>query len=87
MGACTSPREPALNPVVFRSFCRIANEQAGLHLKEGKEALVRARVSKRMRHLGLPEALRPPQETPDPDDDPTREWREWHRRRASKESG
>jgi len=31
----------------------------------------------------VPEALRPPQETPDPDDDPTREWREW---RASKRS-
>jgi bifunctional non-homologous end joining protein LigD len=32
-------------------------------------------------HLrNIPEALRPPQETPDPDDDPTREWRE--RRKA-----
>jgi hypothetical protein len=31
----------------------------------------------------VPEALRPPQETPDPDDDPTREWRN---RRASKRS-
>ena len=30
----------------------------------------------------IPETLRPPQETPDPDDDPTREWRE---RRASKQ--
>ncbi len=30
----------------------------------------------------VPEALRPPQETPDPDDDPTREWRD---RRASKQ--
>jgi hypothetical protein len=29
--------------------------------------------------------LRPPQETPDPDDDPTREWREWHRKRTSKQ--
>jgi bifunctional non-homologous end joining protein LigD len=29
----------------------------------------------------VPEGLRPPQETPDPDDDPTREWRSW---RASK---
>jgi bifunctional non-homologous end joining protein LigD len=29
----------------------------------------------------VPEALRPQQETPDPDDDPTREWRHW---RASK---
>jgi DNA ligase D-like protein (predicted polymerase) len=25
----------------------------------------------------VPEAMRPQQETPDPDDDPTREWREW----------
>ena len=25
----------------------------------------------------VPENLRPEQETPDPDDDPTREWREW----------
>lgn len=25
----------------------------------------------------VPEGLRPPQETPDPDDDPTRQWREW----------
>ena len=26
----------------------------------------------------VPERLRPPQKTPDPDDDPTREWRTWH---------
>jgi DNA ligase D-like protein (predicted polymerase) len=33
----------------------------------------------------VPETLRPPQETPDPDDDPTREWREWRKKkRASK---
>jgi DNA ligase D-like protein (predicted polymerase) len=32
----------------------------------------------------VPEALRPPQETPDPDDDPTREWREWRKKQASK---
>jgi len=25
----------------------------------------------------VPEELRPPQEPPDPDDDPTREWRNW----------
>jgi hypothetical protein len=30
----------------------------------------------------VPEALRPPQGKPDPDDDPTREWRE--KRRAAK---
>ena len=29
----------------------------------------------------VPEELRPPQETPDPDDDPTREWRERHAER------
>jgi DNA ligase D-like protein (predicted polymerase) len=32
------------------------------------------RVRVNLRHV--PEGLRPPQETPDPDDDPTREWRE-----------
>ena len=30
----------------------------------------------------VPEALRPSQETPDPDDDPTREWRTSHARRS-----
>ncbi len=33
------------------------------------------RIRVNLRHV--PEALRPQQETPDPDDDPTREWREW----------
>ena len=37
------------------------------------------RVRVNLRHV--PEALRPPEETPDPDDDPTREWRA---KRASK---
>src|SRR5687767_13734705 len=32
----------------------------------------------------VPEAIRPPQETPDPDDDPTREWREWMKRAKAK---
>ena len=31
------------------------------------------RIRLNLRHV--PDALRPPQETPDPDDDPTREWR------------
>jgi bifunctional non-homologous end joining protein LigD len=31
----------------------------------------------------VPEAIRPPQEIPDPDDDPTREWRERNRRKAT----
>jgi hypothetical protein len=37
------------------------------------------RIRINLRHV--PEALRPLQETPDPDDDPTREWREWHHRK------
>ena len=32
-----------------------------------------------LRHV--PEVVRPPQETPDPDDDPTREWRDERARR------
>jgi bifunctional non-homologous end joining protein LigD len=35
------------------------------------------RIRVNLRHV--PEDQRPPQETPDPDDDPTREWREWFR--------
>jgi DNA ligase D-like protein (predicted polymerase) len=31
----------------------------------------------------VPEALRPPQETPDPDDDPTREWRAWRSKKTA----
>ena len=32
----------------------------------------------------VPEAIRPQQETPDPDDDPTREWREWRKKAKQK---
>jgi len=32
----------------------------------------------------VPEGLRPAQETPDPDDDPTRAWREWSKQRKKK---
>jgi DNA ligase D-like protein (predicted polymerase) len=37
------------------------------------------RIRVNLRHV--PEELRPPQETPDPDDDPTRGWREWRKKR------
>jgi bifunctional non-homologous end joining protein LigD len=36
------------------------------------------RIRVNLRHV--PQELRPPQETPDPDDDPTREWREWSKK-------
>ena len=39
------------------------------------------RIRINLRHV--PEASRPAQETPDPDDDPTREWRETHARSRS----
>src|SRR5262249_19301024 len=40
------------------------------------------RIRVNLRHV--PEAARPPQETPDPDDDPTREWRRmWAARKHS----
>lgn len=39
------------------------------------------RIRVNLRHV--PEEIRPPQETPDPDDDPTREWREAIRKRKS----
>ena len=40
------------------------------------------RIRVNLRHV--PEELRPPQETPDPDDDPTREFRAAHKRAAKK---
>ena len=41
------------------------------------------RIRVNLQHV--PEELRPSQETPDPDDDPTREWREWSRKRRKPE--
>jgi DNA ligase D-like protein (predicted polymerase) len=42
------------------------------------------RIRVNLRHV--PEERRPPQETPDPDDDPTREWREWSKQKKRKNS-
>ena len=39
------------------------------------------RIRINLRHV--PEELRPPQETPDPDDDPTRDWREWSKNQTA----
>ena len=43
------------------------------------------RIRVNLRHV--PEQMRPAQETPDPDDDPTREWREMWGKRKSKRTG
>jgi DNA ligase D-like protein (predicted polymerase) len=43
------------------------------------------RIRVNLRHV--PEGLRPAQETPDPDDDPTREWREWSKSKKKSAKG
>lgn len=43
-----------MDSAVFEQLCRIAYERAGIHLKDGKQALVASRIAKRMRVLGLP---------------------------------
>ena len=48
-------------------------------IRGGSSTWTRIRVNLR----NVPEALRPPQETPDPDDDPTRQWRESRKKRAA----
>ena len=41
------------------------------------------RIRVNLRHV--PEEMRPAQETPDPDDDPTREWRQWRKKKSATE--
>jgi bifunctional non-homologous end joining protein LigD len=43
------------------------------------------RIRINLRHV--PETLRPKQETPDPDDDPTRAWREFRKKKKAEEKG
>lgn len=45
-----------MTPELFRRFCALANDHAGLNLQRGKEAMVAARVGKRVRALGLKSA-------------------------------
>ena len=42
------------------------------------------RIRVNLRHV--PEDIRPAQERPDPDDDPTREWREWSKKRRAEKA-
>lgn len=46
-------QEECLDPQLFQRFCDIAYSKAGIKLRDGKEALVAARVAKRLRVLGL----------------------------------
>ena len=45
--------ETELAPALFREISRTVYEVAGIRLREGKEALVRSRLAKRIRQLGL----------------------------------
>ncbi len=42
-----------LKPHHFRKISEVVHRVAGIHLKDGKEALVRARLMKRLRRLGI----------------------------------
>lgn len=44
---------PSMDPRVFRRIADIVYDRAGIFLKDGKEALVSARLGKRIRALGL----------------------------------
>lgn len=45
--------ECELTPEQFRQIARIVHEHAGIRMREGKEGLVRSRLTKRLRALGL----------------------------------
>ena len=55
--AAAFPLQPiTMGPGLFRRFQRLAYDHAGIYLKSGKEALVAARVCKRLRALGFTSA-------------------------------
>ena len=45
-----------MQPQLFQRFATLAYEKAGIAIKPGKEALVSARVAKRLRALSIPDA-------------------------------
>lgn len=45
-----------MEPQLFRRFAALAYEKAGISIRPGKEALVAARVAKRLRALSIPDA-------------------------------
>ena len=45
-----------MEPQLFQRFAALAYEKAGISIKPGKEALVSARIAKRLRALSLPDA-------------------------------
>lgn len=58
MTAPTTPSlfaECELTPAQFERITAVLHEHAGIRMREGKEGLVRARLTKRLRKLGLPD--------------------------------
>lgn len=51
------PREhvPPIDEKSFATICEVAYSRFGLHLRDGKQELVRTRLSKELRRLGLPD--------------------------------
>lgn len=47
--------ECELTPAQFARITHLLHEHAGIRMREGKEGLVRARLTKRLRKLGLPD--------------------------------
>ena len=45
-----------MDPKVFNAFRKLIYDKSGINLNEGKIALVSARISKRMRTLGMDDA-------------------------------
>lgn len=49
------PTECEITPKQFARVAQVLHEHAGIRMREGKEGLVRARLAKRLRLLGLPD--------------------------------
>ncbi len=47
--------ECEISPAQFTRITQVLHEHAGIRMREGKEGLVRARLAKRLRKLGLPD--------------------------------
>lgn len=47
--------EAELSPAQFQRIIQLLHDHAGIRMREGKEGLVRARLTKRLRLLGLPD--------------------------------
>jgi bifunctional non-homologous end joining protein LigD len=79
-----SPDKAAALAGLERWKAKHADAAQHLHVDDVLVDSMRGRSSTwtriRVNLRNIPEAMRPAQETPDPDDDPTREWREWSRK-------